>query len=283
VGCWGTRGSVPSPGPDTVRFGGNTSCVELLTARSRIILDAGTGIRALGEGLDIERRTSIFLTHFHWDHIQGFPFFKPAYTPDFDLRIVGPEQDGVGVEALLAGQMGPMHFPLLYDDFKASISFHHLNEGVWEGEDFLVRAFRIRHSCFTVGYRVEAAGSSVVFIPDNELLGGPWLTPTGWMDDLVAFAGDTDLLIHDAMFTDEEYGRTEGWGHSTFSQTLELAGHAGAKSTLFFHHAPFRSDDALATILGHYQRSIEERGSNLGVDVASEEYRAVFDREKKDW
>jgi len=236
----------------------------------------------LGEGLDSERRTSIFLTHFHWDHIQGFPFFKPAYTPGFDLRIVGPEQDGVGVEALLAGQMGPRYFPLLYDNFRASFSFHHLNEGVWEDEEFLVRAFRIRHPCFTVGYRVEAGGRTVVFIPDNELVGGPWTTAPGWMDDLVAFVGDADLLIHDSMFTDEEYAKTEGWGHSTFSQTLELAERAGAKSTLFFHHAPFRSDDALATILRNNQLELEERGSNLRVDLASEEYRSVFDNQTKD-
>jgi len=256
--------------------------VEVLAGHSRIILDAGTGIRLLGERLEPERRTSIFLTHFHWDHIQGFPFFAPAFSPDFDLRIVGPEQDGASVESLLAGQMGPRYFPLLYDHFRASISFHHLNEGTWEDGGVVVRAFRIRHSSFTVGYRVEAAGHSVVFIPDNELIGGPWPTPPGWMDDLVAFVDGADLLLHDSMFTDEEYVAREGWGHSTFSQTLELAERAGVGRALFFHHAPYRSDDALETILGHFQQKLEERGSALGVDVASEGYRITLGGRKED-
>jgi phosphoribosyl 1,2-cyclic phosphodiesterase len=259
-----------------VRFGGNTSCVEILTEDSRIILDAGTGIRLLGDRLEPGRRTSLFLTHFHWDHIQGLPFFAPMYDPDFDLRIVGPEQDGSGADTLLAGQMGPNYFPLPYERFRASLSFQNLREGFWEDAGIRVRAFRVRHPSFTVGYRIEAKGRAVAFIPDNELRGGPWSVPATWADDMEAFVADTDLLIHDSMFTDEEYVRKEGWGHSTFTQTLELAERAGVKKACFFHHAPFRSDEALSAILLDLRREVEERGSTLGVEAASEGTEAVF-------
>ena len=272
VRCWGTRGSIPSPGPATAGYGGNTTCVEIQAGESRIIFDAGTGIRLLGDKLMAEKasKAAIFLTHFHWDHIQGFPFFAPVYNPEFNLRIVGPEQDGMDVESLFAGQMGPVYFPVPYEALSANLAFDHLNEGVWEEDGIRMRAMRMRHPSYTVGYRVEAYGRSVVFIPDNELVGGPYPTPSGWRDKLEKFVGGADILIHDAMYTDDEYPRMEGWGHSTFSQTLELAERSGVKQVFFFHHAPERSDRELNHILRGYRNMVGERGLNLEVHAAFE-------------
>jgi phosphoribosyl 1,2-cyclic phosphodiesterase len=272
VRCWGTRGSIPSPGPATAGYGGNTTCVEIQAGESRIIFDAGTGIRLLGDKLMAEKasKAAIFLTHFHWDHIQGFPFFAPVYNPEFNLRIVGPEQDGMDVESLFAGQMGPVYFPVPYEALSANLAFDHLNEGVWEENGIRMRAMRMRHPSYTVGYRVEAFGRSVVFIPDNELVGGPFPTPSGWRDKLEKFVGGADILIHDAMYTDNEYPRMEGWGHSTFSQTLELAERSGVKQVFFFHHAPERSDRELNHILQGYRNEVGERGLDLEVHAAFE-------------
>jgi len=215
-------------------------------------------------------KACIFLTHFHWDHIQGFPFFEPVYNPEFNLKIVGPEQDGMDVETLFAGQMGPVYFPIPYEALSANLTFDHLNEGVWEQDGIRMRAMRMRHPSFTVGYRVEAFGRSVVFIPDNELVGGPFPTPPKWREKLTEFVAGADVMFHDAMFTEEEYPRREGWGHSTFSQTLELAEQAGVKKVFFFHHAPERSDAELNQILETFRTPVAERGLDLGVHAAFE-------------
>jgi len=273
VRCWGTRGSIPSPGPATAGYGGNTTCVEVRAGDSRIIFDAGTGIRLLGDKLMEEgeaKRASIFLTHFHWDHIQGFPFFAPAYDPDFSLHIVGPMQGEVDVESLFTAQMNPTYFPIPYDALSASLTFDHLKPGSWEHDGIRMRAMRVRHPSYTVGYRVEAFGHSAVFIPDNELVGGSFPTPADWMDDLENFVSGADLLFHDAMFTETEYSLREGWGHSTFRQTLDLSIRAGVKQLFFFHHAPNRSDLELNRILDRLRNDVADRGAELGVHAAAE-------------
>ena len=280
IRCWGTRGSIPSPGPATAGYGGNTTCVEVVAGDCRIIFDAGTGIRLLGDKLIADggkKKASIFLTHFHWDHIQGFPFFGPVYDPEFNLSIVGPMQENMDVESLFAGQMGPVYFPIPYEALSASLTFDHLKEGTWEHNGLRMRAMRMRHPSNTVGYRVESQGKSVVFIPDNELVGGDFPTPAGWRNALEEFASGADILFHDAMFTDEEYANLEGWGHSTFSQTLELAERAGVKQVFFFHHAPRRSDAELNQILDHFRKQVAERGLDLGVHAAFEGKQVIIE------
>jgi len=263
---------VPSPGPATARYGGNTSCLEVTAGDSQIIFDAGTGIRLLGDCLLREGVSSanIFLTHFHWDHIQGLPFFAPLHEPGFDLAIVGPEQDGASVESLLATLMRPEFFPIPVDVFEASLTYDHLTEESREVGEMRIRSMRMRHPSHTVGYRAEAFGKTVVFIPDNELIGGVFRTSPGWTNELEEFAGGADLLLHDAMFTDEEYLAREGWGHSTFTQTLALAERAGVKRVGFFHHAPDRSDAELDAVVEETRRAVAERGLAVEVEAASE-------------
>lgn len=273
VHCWGTRGSIPSPGPTTAGYGGNTSCVEIQSGDRRIILDAGTGIRNLGEKLNTDRsitQATIFLTHFHWDHIQGFPFFAPAYNPEFDLTIIGPEQKGVPIESLLMSQMSSAYFPIPYEALSADLTFHHQNDGAWQDGGIQVTAMRMRHTSHTVGYRVEAPGSTVVFIPDNELLGGAHPAEPGWMEKLLEFVSGADLLLHDAMFTEDEYRSREGWGHSTFGQALDLASRALVKEIRFFHHAPGRSDGELDEILATIRQGAAEDGLDLAIHAAAE-------------
>jgi len=272
VRCWGTRGSVPSPGQATVRYGGNTSCVEVRAGDCRIILDAGTGIRLLGEQLSSSstKRASIFLTHFHWDHIHGFPFFAPAYDPEFELRIIGPAQEGLDMESLLRGQMESVYFPVPYETLGARTSFQHLNQGTWEHDGVQMRSMRMRHTSFTVGYRVDAFGSAIVFIPDNELIGGDYPVPSDWMDQLVDFVSGADLLLHDAMFTDEEYPSKRGWGHSTFSQAVELAERGQVKELQFFHHLPGRTDQDLDLLVQHFREEVGTRGFSLEINAAAE-------------
>lgn len=270
---WGTRGSIPSPGPSTAGFGGNTPCLEIETPGRRFILDAGSGIRPLGIHLLDSApplRATIFLTHFHWDHIQGFPFFAPIYRPDARLRVIGPEQESLDVRSLFAGQMGPIYFPVPFEAIAAEMSFDHLNEGSWTADGVSVSAMRVRHPSYAVGYRLQSGGRSVCYIPDNELVGGSYDVGPGWRDRLVRFCGGADLLVHDAMFTDEEYPHRSGWGHSTFRQALDLAVEAGVEALLFFHHAPDRTDDALAEIVDRTREEAASRGLRMSLDAAAE-------------
>ena len=271
--CWGTRGSIPSPGPLTARYGGNTTCFEVRLGTQRLIFDAGSGIRQLG--LDLLQNGGeyhhIFLTHFHWDHIQGFPFFPPLYRPDIDLRIVGPKQNNIDVRSLFAGQMGPIYFPVPFSMVAAKMFFDHLNEGTWEVGGIRLTTIRVKHPSYVIGYRIEAAGKVICFIPDNEVEGEGYDVQDGWREKLLDFIRGADLLIHDSMYTDEEYPSRIGWGHSTFGQSLKLAEEGNVKRLLFFHHDPERSDDELDRVVERVREDAARRGSTVAVDAAAEE------------
>ena len=272
--CWGTRGSIPSPGHATAHFGGNTSCLLVQAGERRLIFDAGTGIRGLGQQM-LQRgggrtEADLFLTHFHWDHIQGIPFFAPLYDPATDIRIHGSPQGDRDVESIFRAQLKPIYFPIPFEALEAGMTFRHIDEGPWQDGDVTVSAMRVRHPANTYGYRIDARGLSVAYIPDNELIGASYPVEDGWYDKLVEFLGGVDLLFHDAMFTDDEYPAHEGWGHSTFSQALDLARHAGVRSLRFFHHAPDRSDSELLDILTDLSQKLDASHSRLELGVAAE-------------
>jgi phosphoribosyl 1,2-cyclic phosphodiesterase len=212
----------------------------------------------------------VFLTHFHWDHIQGFPFFLPLYDPEASLRIIGPDPARTDIQDLFATQMASINFPVPFTALSAKKEFSNLSGGVWEEDGFRVRAMRMKHSSFTVGHRVDYGGVSLAYLPDNELASERYDVEEGWRTHLVEFLGDVDVLIHDAMFTDEEYASKLDWGHSTFGQTVELAHEAGAKKVLFFHHDPSRSDQELSEIVDSHRVQAAARGYSVEIGAAAE-------------
>lgn len=270
---WGTRGSVPSPGPATARFGGNTPCLEVRTGEGgQLIFDAGTGIRALGSQAaagEAPFRGELFLTHFHWDHIQGLPFFAPLYDGSTRLRVHAPRQEGVCPRSILAAQMSPVHFPVPLEAVSGRVQVETLGPEPWTGGGAEVEALGVPHSAAAVGYRVRVGAVSVAYVPDCELP-DPGADGSGGYGRLRAFVEGADLLVHDAMYTDEEYAGRRGWGHSTFTRAVRLAEDAGVRRLRCFHHAPGRTDAELAGIGERLREGLLRRGSALEVEIAAE-------------
>jgi phosphoribosyl 1,2-cyclic phosphodiesterase len=212
----------------------------------------------------------ILLTHFHWDHIQGFPFFPPLYRPDIELTIAGPKQNNIDVRSLFAGQMGPIYFPVPFSVVAAKMSFEHLQDSSFEIGGVTLRTIRVQHPSNVVGYRIEAGGASICFIPDDEVEGDGYEVSNGWRERIVDFIRGADLLIHDSMYTDEEYPSRVGWGHSTFLQSVRLAEEAEVKKLLFFHHDPERSDDDLDRIVSRVRDDALARGCAVDMAAAAE-------------
>lgn len=250
VRFWGVRGSIPSPGPDTAEVGGNTSCVEVLCDDTRIVFDAGTGIRKLGEMMAREpgpRRLTLLLSHLHWDHIQGLPFFTPAYMPDTELSLYGPGGSGAVLRDVLLQQMNTPVFPVHLDDLPSKLQLRGVRPGVaFDVGPARVKASKQNHPGGVLAYRVDHGGRSVVYATDNEHYA--CVDPS-----LCALARDADILIYDAQYTPEEY-RGEagpsrvGWGHSTFEAGAELARAANVGTLVLFHHDPSRSDQAIEAL-----------------------------------
>ncbi len=276
VRFWGTRGSIPSPGPETVVHGGNTSCVELLYEGRRWILDGGTGIRRLGTSMmepGENRDATIILSHYHWDHVQGLPFFSPLYASDARISIMGPREGERGVAQMMEGLMGPPHFPVPCDLVQSDLHMVDIVESSFQVLGERIDTYPCRHSSQTLAIRLTLGGHRICYAPDNELRGGDFpvdSADTDWRLGLEAFVKDADLLIHDAMFTDDEYPRVEGWGHSTFRQATELAQAAGVKRLAYCHHAPDRSDSALVAIVAEQRKILADEDSDLRVWAARE-------------
>ena len=254
VTFWGTRGSIATPGPDTVRYGGNTSCVSVRTdGGTLIVIDCGTGARELGRALMAEAagrpmNGHILISHTHWDHIQGFPFFQPLFQPRSRWNVYGPSGFGQSLAEILAGQMEYSYFPVSVDQLSADVGHHDLTEGTLEIGDALVHAQYLNHPALTLGYRIEADGATVVYAADHEphdhalAVGGD--VSCSRHDVLHAeLAADADLLIHDAQYRASDYAEHEGWGHSTFEYVVEVARAASVGQVALYHHDPTRTDD----------------------------------------
>ncbi len=276
VTCWGTRGSICVPGPDTVRFGGNTSCVAVESGDGLLVLDAGTGIRALGRHLasgpgSAPVDVDLFVTHFHWDHIQGLPFFEPLYHPTTTVRVHGPAENSGELRRLVLGTMESVHFPLSPTALAARMEFVPLGSGPWRKGELEVAWIPLRHPQGAVGYRVRRGGVvGVAYLPDNELEGGEYGLGEGWYESVVDFVAGANVLFHDAMYTDGEYETRVGWGHSTYRQAARLAEEAGVTALRFFHHAPGRTDAELAELAETAREERAGREPPLDVDAAAE-------------
>jgi phosphoribosyl 1,2-cyclic phosphodiesterase len=248
VTIWGTRGSQASPGPDTVRYGGNTSCVELQAQPdTRVVLDAGTGLRRLGTELSPEvRRVDVLLTHLHMDHIQGLGFFAPLFSRDFEVHIWGPGSATADLRARLTRYMSPPLFPVRLPELPCDLHLHDLNEGSVEVPGLTVRAALVCHPGPTVGYRLEGERGSLAYLPDHEpmLAFRRFADTPEWCSGLDLAAG-VDVLFHDSQYSDVEYEQRIGWGHSTLSHTLAFARLARVRHLVPFHHDPAHDDDTL--------------------------------------
>ena len=249
VTLWGTRGSLATPGPESVRYGGNTCCVEVRGADGTVlVLDAGTGIRRLGDSLEPEtQRVDILLTHLHMDHIQGLGFFGPMFDCEKEVHIWGPSSTTLDLRGRLARYLSPPLFPIGLRDVPCGLEFHDVvSLGEFRIGGFEILAAMVCHPGPTVGYRITGDGASVTYLPDHEpALGTHSLPPEPeWISGL-ELANGADLLIHDAQYTAEEYPQHIGWGHSTFSDAIRFAAAASVKRLVLFHHDPRHSDATL--------------------------------------
>ena len=249
VTLWGARGSLASPGPETMRYGGNTSCVEVRAADgSLLVLDAGTGIRRLGDAVvDEVQRVDLLLTHLHMDHIQGLGFFEPLFRPAIDVHIWGPSSTTLDLRARLSRYLSPPLFPVRLRDLPRHPVLHDVvSLGTFHVGPFAIEADLVCHPGPTVGYRIEADGASLAYLPDHEPALGLDAFPCDH-DDVpgLGLAQGVDLLIHDAMYTAEEYSRHVGWGHSSLLQAIAFADAAGVKRLVTFHHDPSHGDEEL--------------------------------------
>jgi phosphoribosyl 1,2-cyclic phosphodiesterase len=272
VRFWGVRGSVPAPGPETCRYGGNTSCVEIRAADELLILDAGTGIRKLGLALSASGgpiRGTLLISHAHWDHIHGLPFFAPVMSPGNRFHVYGCAGSEPHMRTTLALQMETPYFPLSLKDLPDTLVFHELGDDPIQVGAVQVQTVRLHHPGMTLGFRVEVGGQSVVYATDQEPHSADGAEPL--LDaDLLRFSEGADLLIADAQYTPEEYCGRVGWGHSSIRDAIRLAMDAGVKQLVLFHHDPERTDDALDALLAAARGEIVCRGGGLECVAAAE-------------
>jgi phosphoribosyl 1,2-cyclic phosphodiesterase len=270
---WGARGSIPVPGPDTLRYGGNTPCVTLEDGPAVLILDAGTGIRRLGEALAGRRYDGpidILLSHPHVDHIHGLPFFAPIHDSVRRVEIYGPGGNELPLREVLLRQMTPPLWPAYYIETARRLSVTEITADEFRTDYFVVRTTVLRHPGRTLGYSISghAGGPTVNYLTDNEL--GDWTGGPEWQARLVGFLRNSEVLIHDATWSDTEVPEKIGWGHSSTSQAVDLAIAAKVRRLVLFHHSPDRRDDEVDRLLAEARHRVAQHGATLSVDAAAE-------------
>ena len=273
VRFWGTRGSLAKPGPNTLRYGGNTACVQLVSASGTLlILDCGTGAHELGQALLRDAagplHGHLLISHTHWDHIQGIPFFAPLFQPGSRWDFYAPQGFGESLRETLAGQMEYTYFPVTPDAFAADIHYHHLSEGVFRIGDVTIRTRYLNHPALTLAYRIEADGVAIVYASDHEPHVHALASGEGPIEgqDLhhAEFLRDADLVIHDAQFTAAEYAARIGWGHSSQEYAVRLCAEMGVKRLALTHHDPMRSDDELDRLV---ERACDRLGNGVDMEL----------------
>ncbi len=280
---WGVRGSTPAPGPSTVEYGGNTSCIEIRAKGELIILDAGTGLRLLGRQLAEEFKDqplglTILLTHTHWDHIQGLPFFQPIYQPQNRVRILGYEGARHGLSSVLSSQMENPFFPITLRELPANLQIEELKELKFSIGRVRVEACFANHPGICVGYRLFTGESSIAYFPDNE----PHFTANG-VDAkaaaeyvqgqerrMISFLRGVDILVMDAQYDRAEYEQHIGWGHACLDDVVALALKAEVKKLFLFHHDPDHDDAKITAMTAHARKLVKEQNGKLQVEAARE-------------
>jgi phosphoribosyl 1,2-cyclic phosphodiesterase len=264
IKLWGTRGSLPVSGPAFMKYGGNTPCVEVkLNDGSMVIIDAGTGIRELGESMtdeDLRKELFMIVTHSHWDHIQGFPFFKPLYRKGTKIRIGGCSRVDIKLHQIFEHQMEKQFFPVAMDSFKADVVF--LDECIKNSKigEAYIQAIEVNHPILCHSVKIIEDNKSFVFMTDNEIN-----QKNAELDytDMAEFVRDADCLIIDSMYLDEEIEQKRGWGHSSVSEVAKLAIDAQVKSLGLYHHDPVCDDTMIDTMEAQCKKILKRNGLNI--------------------
>jgi phosphoribosyl 1,2-cyclic phosphodiesterase/ActR/RegA family two-component response regulator len=279
---WGVRGSIPTPGPTTVYYGGNTSCVEVRADGELIVLDAGSGIRPLGASLREEFggrpiNVTLLISHTHWDHIQGFPFFAPAYDEKNKVRILAFEGARQGLDATLASQMESPYFPISMQQMPGNLYVQELKDMEFPVGKVSVKSSFMNHPGICVGFRIETSGGAIAYLPDNELYrrqrtSGPSDSAFAEKQDqkFVEFLRGVEVAILDSQYDAQEYADHVGWGHSCVDDTVDVAIEAGVKHLFLFHHDPDHDDAHISKMLAGARQQAAAAGSNIIIEAARE-------------
>ena len=295
VTFWGVRGSIPTPGATTSRYGGNTPCVTVEEGETLIIIDCGTGLRVLGNNL-LQRfngnpiNAHIFISHAHWDHIQGFPFFIPAFIPSNTFTIYGAEGANRQIEDTLAGQMESPYFPVTLREMGAKLRFEHISEGEFTIDGLKVTTCFLNHPGVTLGYKISNGNESLVYLSDHEPFSRMLSTPSPYKippdqglsanetacfaetrdKEYSEFCMNADLLVEDSPYTPDEYAKRVGWGHACIDDVVAMAVGARVKQLALFHHDPSHTDDQMDSIVEMCRTRLIPKDSALKCFAAQE-------------
>lgn len=270
---WGTRGSIAAPGPDTVIFGGNTTCVEITTDSGQsAVIDAGTGIRILGDSMISRpeiKSINLFMTHIHWDHVMGLPFFAPLFRSDFHIFVNGCRKCFEGLKRVFGSDYIDGTWPVCFKDLKAKIDPpNELPMAIVSLDDVVVEQHKLQHPQGGLGFRFTEGKKKFIFLTDNELIEKGWYGTC--FKDFVKFCRDVDVLVHDCQYFPEEIVCRRGWGHSDTTTVARLANETGAKELVLFHHDPWRTDEGVQRIVDRCKEELDRLNFGASVEAARE-------------